>query len=207
MARAGTRPDNFLDMSIPRFTNSRAERCAAPPAAGVTLVELLVAVGVAAVLLTVCTPGFTRLLHSVRLSTTSNALLSSLRLARSEAVRRGGQVAICRSADGLSCAASGGWEQGWLVFHDVNGNGQPDAGEPTIERAEAVGGLVVYGTQQVSGPITFNAMAGSRTAAGALVAGTFTLCRPLDAPAAARQIVIGSGGRARVVQVTLDMCL
>jgi len=114
---------------------------------------------------------------------------------------------MCRSSDGASCATSGGWEQGWIIFHDLNANGLPDPGETMIQRADPVGGgLVLHGNAQLAAAITFTGMAGMRTVAGGLQAGTFTICRPLDVPAVARQIIIGSGGRARVVQVTLDTC-
>jgi type IV fimbrial biogenesis protein FimT len=174
---------------------------------GLTLIELLVTLAIAAVLLASAAPPMSRLLHSVNLSTTSNALLSSLRLARSEALRRGARVAMCRSSDGASCATAGGWEQGWIVFHDLNANGLLDPGENLIQRVDALGGgLVLRGNAQLGAAVTFTGMAGMRTVAGGLQAGTFTICRPLDVPAVARQIVIGSGGRARVVQVTLDTC-
>jgi type IV fimbrial biogenesis protein FimT len=116
---------------------------------------------------------------------------------------------MCRSADGTSCAASGGWEQGWIVFQDLNGDGQAqaDAGETIVQRGAAVGGgLLVRGTQQLAGALTFTAMGGMRAVSGGLQAGTITLCRPQDAPGAGRQVIIGSGGRARVVQVTLESC-
>lgn len=207
-AKVRSQNSSAMPHRLPVAPVPRTGRAARSRQAGLTLAELLVTLAIAAVLLAIGIPGFDRLLHSMRLSTSSNALLSSLRLARSEALRRGGRVAVCRSADGLACAQSGGWEQGWIVFHDLNANGLADPGEPTLERTDAIGGgLILHGTQQVSRTISFTAQAGSRTAAGALLAGTLTLCRPLDAPAAARQIVIGSGGRARVVQVTLDMCL
>ncbi|MFL6694189.1 MAG: GspH/FimT family pseudopilin [Ramlibacter sp.] len=174
---------------------------------GLTLVELLTVLSIAAVLLASAAPPMFRLLHSVNLSTASNAFLSSLRLARSEALRRGGRVAMCRSSNGLSCATAGSWEQGWIVFHDLNANGLADPGETLIQRADAVGGgLVLHGTAQVAAALTFTGMGSMRTAAGGLQAGTFTVCRPLDVPAVARQIVLASGGRARVVQVTLDTC-
>lgn len=193
---------------LPRPTlpaSQRGRRAAA--GAGFTLVECLVTLSIAAVLVALAAPALGRLLHSVHLSTASNALMSSLRLARSEALRRGGRVALCRSADGLSCATDGGWEQGWIVFHDLNANGVLDPGETLIERAEALGGgLVLHGNAPLASALTFTGMAGMRTVAGGLQAGTFTLCRPLDVPAVARQIVIGSSGRARVVQVTLDTC-
>ena len=86
--------------------------------AGLTLVELLVVLAIAAILLSSGVPSFVRLVHSVQLSMASNAFLSSLRLARSEAQRRGGRVAVCKSANGESCTSSGGWEQGWIVFHE-----------------------------------------------------------------------------------------
>jgi type IV fimbrial biogenesis protein FimT len=184
----------------PRFVPARRVR-------GLSLPELLVALCIAAVLLAQAAPAFGRLLDSVRVSTATNAFLASLRLARSEALKTSGRVALCKSADGLACSDAGGWEQGWIVFRDRNGNGERDAGETVVQREEPVGGqLVISGNQPVAETISFAALGGTRMVTGGLQAGSVTVCSRSDAPAAARRIVLTAGGRARIQRVEVSRC-
>lgn len=188
---------------------SRALRCAPRHLAtrGLTLVELLAVLAIAAVLAGVGVPSMARILQSVQLSTASNAFMSSLRLARSEARKRGSRVAMCKSPDGLACVEAGGWEQGWLVFHDPNGNGVLEPGETLIQRTDALGGdLVFRGNRLVAGTITYVALGGTRGVAGGLQAGTLTLCRRSGEPAPGRQIIISTGGRPRLQPVNMESC-
>ena len=167
----------------------------------------MVVLAVAAILAGVAVPSMAKILQSVQLSSASNSFLSSLRLARSEARKRGSRVVICKSPDGLSCVADGGWEQGWLVFQDVNGNGHLDVGEAVIQRTDPIGGgLVFRGNRLVANSITYVALGGTRGVAGGMQAGTLTVCRQGDTPGPARQIVISSGGRPRVQQVSQQSC-
>lgn len=85
-------------------------------AAGVSLIELLVAVAIVAILLAVAFPNFEGSMRRNRLATTTNELLGSVSLARSEAIRNTRGAGICASADGLACGDD--WNQGWLVWTD-----------------------------------------------------------------------------------------
>lgn len=98
---------------------------------GVTLIELMVALAVTAILLTVGIPAFTDFIATNRMSAAVNDVVSSLQLARSEAIKRRALVTVCPSTDGASCTG-GGLEQGWIVFADNNGNAQADAGEDVL---------------------------------------------------------------------------
>ena len=91
-------------------------------AGGFTLVELLVSMAVMAILLTLAVPAFSEAMVSSRLTSVANSFLSHLYLARSEAIKRNGRAVLCKSADGLACSGSGGWHQGWILFHDANNN-------------------------------------------------------------------------------------
>lgn len=175
---------------------------------GLTVIELLVAIAVLAVLAGVGAPALSSVADSMRLSATSNGFLSALHLARSEAIKRNGRVVLCKSADGLSCTASGGWQQGWLVFHDANNDAGLDNGETVIQRAGALHpSLRFTGNMNVASYVSFIATGATKLVNGGFQAGTFTLCRQSAAGGAARWVVLNAVGRPRVERVKVDACV
>ncbi|KQT10709.1 hypothetical protein ASG30_07805 [Ramlibacter sp. Leaf400] len=133
----------------------------------------MVVVALVALILTLAAPSFTRLFNAAAISSGVNQFLADMRFARSEAVRRGGGVVLCRSEDpespSAACAASAGsqgWASGWIVFHDLDGNGARNGlesllrvqapnsgihtiaadGTPTIFRFGATGRLLAPGS-------------------------------------------------------------
>lgn len=95
---------------------------------GFTLIEVLVVMTISAILLAVGVPMFQGTIASMRASEGANSLVASLELARSEAIRRGIPVTLCRvtAGDATACssAASGAfvgddWAAGWMVWADV----------------------------------------------------------------------------------------
>src|SRR3990167_5069797 len=85
---------------------------------GFTLIELMITLAVFAALLAVMVPSYSDMTLGSKLRSQANDLVAGAVLARSEAIKRNAAVRMCVSADGASCIA-GGWEQGWVVFHDV----------------------------------------------------------------------------------------
>lgn len=165
--------------------------------AGLTLVELLVTMAVAAVLLGIGVPAFGSLVQDSRLTTTTNRLVSALHLARSEAVLHNARVTLCNSADGHYCAEAGGWDQGWIVFLDTDSTGSRSDENPLIAVGDAAaGGITITGNTPVQRYVSYIGLGATRRASGALQMGTITLC----AGDAGRQIVISRTGRARVQQ-------
>ena len=99
---------------------------------GFTLIELMVVIAIASILMKLAAPSFRQLLQSNTISSNVNNFLADMRYARSESVRRGGGVIMCRSnapeaANPVCNNGSGpggnGWVSGWIIFHDVNGDG------------------------------------------------------------------------------------
>jgi len=179
-----------------------------PVQSGFTLIELMIVVTIASILLSLTIPSLTSLVDSVRLSSATNSFMSSMRLARSESVRRGGRIGMCKSFDGTSCSGIGGWEQGWIVFQDANGNGDLDPTEKLVERVESIGSSVRFtGNQNVARYIGYVSGGPARTATGAMLAGTLTMCHVSGSSADGRQIVISSGGRARSQPTRQGQCV
>lgn len=104
---------------------------------GVSLVESMLALSIAAVLGSASVPAMNGALERQRLGATTNDFVASLNLARSEAVRRGSPVA-------LTPADSANWSSGWVVFADDNDDGKRDAGEQVLlERPQGMDGATV----------------------------------------------------------------
>lgn len=126
---------------------------------GFTLIELMTTLTVAAVLLTVGVPSFQEFVKSNTLSARVNGFVSDLNFARSEAIKRGGRVTMCKSSDLAACTTSGGWEQGWIVFSDMAGTaGTVDIGAgDTIVRSHVSSGgsITIRGNTNVSKKISF----------------------------------------------------
>ncbi|HRF83012.1 MAG: GspH/FimT family pseudopilin [Xanthomonadales bacterium] len=85
---------------------------------GFTMIELMVTIAVVAILAALALPSFQASLRSNRVATTSNELLASLSLARTEAIRGLGPAGVCPSADGTSCATTTDWAAGWTVWRE-----------------------------------------------------------------------------------------
>jgi len=146
-APAATRPksldktlsQNTLPLAGARRVPARHRPC------GITLIELLVALAIIAIVAGFAVPSFLGLLASTRVSRTVNAFVADTRYARGEAMRRGKTVTICRSADPAArppkCSsgdgvAVGGWREGWVVFADEDGDGSFDSGADTVVRVQ-----------------------------------------------------------------------
>jgi type IV fimbrial biogenesis protein FimT len=124
-----------------------------PPPKGFTLVELMVVIAITGILTAVAIPQYTQYRASRMVRVLSSSLSSSFRLARSEAIRRGRDVTICRTEDPdanpPACATNAGdWTTGWIVFEDSLTRGTVDAADTIIKvepPATGKGNMLVSG--------------------------------------------------------------
>ncbi|MEX6501650.1 GspH/FimT family pseudopilin [Pseudomonas zhanjiangensis] len=165
---------------------------------GFTLVELMIALAVFAALLAVTMPSYNDMTLGSKLRSQANELVAGAVLARSEAIKRNAFVRMCVSADGASCIA-GGWDQGWVVFHDADDDGVLDAGETVIMRHQmAASGFKIIGSVA--------SMRFQPTGVGATPA-TLTVCRATPEVGGQERVVnITATGRASVSKTNNASC-
>lgn len=105
---------------------------------GFTAIELMVVVAIVAVLAALAGPSFTPLIERWRVRDAAESLTSTLYYARSEAIKRGGGIAI---------DATGGWDQGWKVTHTENAittDLRVNTAPPKIVATHSNGKFVLY---------------------------------------------------------------
>ena len=99
---------------------------------GLTIIELVVSMAVAAVLAALALPSFAEFIDDQRLRGVATELMADLNLARGEAIKRNARVLVCPKAgksDANFCASNNkDWKQGWVVCYDVDADGKCDAG-------------------------------------------------------------------------------
>lgn len=174
---------------------------------GFTLVELLVAVSLLTFAHAWVVPSLAEMVESARVSSGAQAMSETLMRARSEAAKRNSRVVVCKSAAGSACEAASSWEQGWIVFHDVNNNVVRDPDEPLLHREPALASSVrLRGNAPVRNYVSYTPFGRTKLTSGAFQAGTFTVCSQRGKGSIARQVIINSGGRPRVAKATVSAC-
>lgn len=168
-----------------------------------TLSELLVALAVAALLALGAVPALSDLIRDQRLIALNNRFNASLQLARSEAVRSGLEVVVCKTAGSPACAESAAWHDGWMVFADadrdrhcgdLDGDGlcDGDAGRVILlEEAPGRGLVIDAGAGNTRKRVVYEP-----TGFADGYPGTFTFCDARGDPHA-RGLVLSMTGRLR----------
>lgn len=152
---------------------------------GLSLIELLVTLAILAVLAAIAVPSFQDFFTSNRIATASSDFITNLNLARSEAIRRGAQVAL-RNRNG-----NGDWGGGWDMFVDDDRDGTLDASETTIRTSNALSGSTsLYGT--------FTNFIAFLPTGRANNNGTFVVCKDTSTLQGARAIIVIGTGRVRL---------
>jgi type IV fimbrial biogenesis protein FimT len=187
--------------------------------AGFTLIELLVTLTIAAILLAVGVPAFNSSIASARASDGANSLLAALEVARSEAVRRGVNVSVCRvtavPATACSNAAAGSfvagdWAAGWMMFADTLAGGTVgafDVGDEIVLYQQPFGPgasarVEIIDTGAAVGIVTYRPDGLRANGGGA--ASTFRVAYPQAAQGtglSCRQVTVNVTGQAQVTRV------
>ena len=142
---------------------------AAKAEAGFTLIELMVAIAIVAILGMYAVPNFQGLMVRSNVRSLSADLGGDIGFARSEAIRLGSAVSICpaANADGTVCATGKDWKDGWIVFREssLTLNGTLDAGEKILRQHGPLpdSDYKIHRTDTGSGALTFVGGGSSRT--------------------------------------------
>ncbi len=90
---------------------------------GFTIPEILITLGIIAIILSTAVPSISTMVKDNRLATTINRVVADIHFARSEAAKRDVRVILCRSAspNAASPTCSGTtqlWNSGYIIFAD-----------------------------------------------------------------------------------------
>ncbi len=163
---------------------------------GVTLIELLGALLILAILLGIGMPGMSLLLASNQASNSMLQLRALLGFARQSAIALHQEVTLCGTTDGSSCTRD--WQgQPTLVFLDANHNRRADADERVLLLSELTrSGRIRW---SASGA---RAMLRYRADGSVGEFGNFIYCPADSDPRHARQLIVAMTGRPRAARDT-----
>jgi len=103
---------------------------------GFTLIEMMIAVAIIAILMAIAVPSFQDFIRNNRISSEYNQMIATLQAARGEAIKRGTTITVCASTDGASCAGTS-WETGSIAFADIDEDASVDAGVDDVFNVRA----------------------------------------------------------------------
>jgi len=172
-----------------------------PDNAGLSLPELLLVMGIAAVLLAIAAPALLGSVQANRVDAAAARLLNALQLARSEALARNTSVSLCPSDMSRAGEArcTGDYAGGWIVFANPGRDGlvQPESDVVLHVFDGLAPGMLVTnraGTHRAASRVDYLA---DGTAHRNL---TLQVCPPAGGGADSLSIVLNIVGRARLAR-------
>ncbi|HEV2040803.1 MAG TPA: GspH/FimT family pseudopilin, partial [Casimicrobiaceae bacterium] len=138
----------------------------------------MIALVIFGVLLAAAVPAYRDWIAAQRLANHAHFMADTLDLARSEAIKHGNRVNLCKTRDRRQCTDEGDWEQGWLLFVDENRSGQVDDDTLVLHREGAArDGITMRGNRPVEDYVSFTSLGHARLLSGALQMGSFVICK------------------------------
>ena len=117
---------------------------------GFSLIELMIALVIIAILAAIATPSFNEMISNNRILSQAQDMTNGFKLARSEAIKRGSAVSVCPSTNGTACSGSNSLDAGWIIFIDSTGPGVVE----NSANHTAGGDIITYRNQTGSGSVT-----------------------------------------------------
>ncbi len=176
-----------MELRAKSFETPRGSRTSA---AGFTLVEIMVALSLAALLLGLGVPMFRDTVARNRLTEQANDLVAAITMARSQAITANQRVTFCRanSAAATACSGSAGDWAFWVINNTAG---------TVIRRGDVPGyGSTLVVTSTLGNDMVTFASDGLASTSGALVAGEqIIVCSTHSTTDNQRQITLGAGSR------------
>lgn len=160
---------------------------------GFTLIELMIAISVAAILIGVGVPGMRNMILDNRRAAVVNEIVTGISQARAAAFARNLPVVMCVADDAANPAScnAGNWADGWFVFVDADDDGTYDTGEQILK----INGAASQGVT-ITTTAGFTTRTFTRNSLGAQ--GTITVC----ARNSGRGVVVDEIGHSRLTTVS-----
>lgn len=159
-------------------------------AAGYSLLDMLLTLTIVGVFAGVAWPGFANLILDLRMTAAINAFVHGIHLAKHTARTTQRETTLCKSGDGNQCDNAGEWQDGWLVFANLDEDYPPevDATDRVIEvnRAYASGKITANRRSFVFRPFEIRS-----------TNGTLIFC-DRRGPEYARAVIVSYTGRPRI---------
>jgi len=168
---------------------------------GFTLIELMFALAIAAILLSVAVPALQMFSTNSKQTGAINDFVSSMHLARNTAITTNARVTMCASSNSASCEAVS-WESGWILFRDANSNQTVDGTDAIIGTGSPSDGPTIasvqYGQFLIYRPNgrVMGANVGTNT-------GDFTVCDDRGA-AHSKVVTVALSGRPKLSKTMAD---
>ena len=168
---------------------------------GFSLMEVMVVVSILGILAALAAPSFQPLIDKWRVQQTIESMKSTIYYARSEAIKRGGNIGIQKNAQGTDGCQQANtkeeWGCGWFVFVDTDGNNKRKADEVILQTTPAPTNINVMhkgGGANIS--VNRYGKLGSLNAKGFVFNPDST---GVSSPAT-RSLCMSSGGRIRITE-------
>ncbi len=140
---------------------------------GFSLIELMVVIAIVGILIAVAAPSFQSIIMKNKVQAAASEFQSALALARSEAIKRGGDARITVVANSLA-SGTAVWTSGITVFYDTttnaNGNAPPMDATKLIMQTSAMEANVLANVNFDA--VTYNGYGRSISSTGAPLGGT-----------------------------------
>jgi type IV fimbrial biogenesis protein FimT len=168
---------------------------------GFTMIELLIAVALTAMLLSMAVPALDQFTNNARQTSAINDFVASMQIARSTAVTTNFRTTVCASSNGVDCE-SVGWDEGWIVFGDRDADQNVDNDETVVAASNGMEGVEII-SAEFGDFLMYRPNGRVMTASALGNAGQFTVCDNRGSDRA-KVLIVDLSGRPRLSKVMAD---
>ena len=168
---------------------------------GFTLMELMTALAIGGILLSMAVPGLQSFSSNSRQTSAINDFVTSMHLARNTAITTNARVTICASAQGVNCEGVT-WDKGWIIFKDANSNQNVDPGEAIVGGSGKLDRVTLQ-SGEYGNFIMYRPNGRAMNQSVNINSGQFTVCDKRGADHA-KVIIVELSGRPRLSEYRMD---